>query len=264
MHAKMSESGGKRSPPAEGKNSKYGSLRGAFLTGVSIVVPVLITVYVLSIAVDFLFDALSPMVGAMESLGITGEEGVLLARALSIFLLVGAILVTGLVTRFRFGERAVNYFDGVVESIPGVGAVYTSFRQMGNVLLESDNNSFQEVYLVEFPYDDSYILGFQTAETLDEIEETAGENMKSLFLPLAPNPMMGGFLAHIPEERVLEVDMTVEEGVRSIATLGIATSGEDEAADDEALIDLRKVVNEYVEITSVTEEDGEREEEQED
>lgn len=184
----------------------------------------------------------------------------MLARALSVFLLVGAILVTGLVTRFRFGERAVDYFDGVVESIPGVGAVYTSFRQMGNVLLESDNNSFQEIYLVEFPHDDSYVLGFQTAETLDEIEDTAGEDMKTLFLPLAPNPMMGGFLAHIPKERVLEVEMTVEEGVRSIATLGIATSSEDGATEaEETPIDLRKVVDEYVEVPSVTEEEDDEE-----
>jgi uncharacterized membrane protein len=245
----MSGTGGKQTRSSEENVSRYRSLRGAFLTGVSIVVPVLITVYVLSIALRFLFDALSPVVGVIGGLGIGGqEEGVLLARALSVVLLVGAILLTGLVTRFRFGERAVGYFDGVVEAIPGVGAVYTSFRQMGNVLLESDNDSFREVYLVEFPYDDSYVLGFQTADTLDEIEKTSGEDMKSLFLPLAPNPMMGGFLAHIPEDRVLEVDMTVEEGVRSIATLGIATSSEDEDRKD-VPIDLREVVERHVDTS---------------
>jgi uncharacterized membrane protein len=247
MHAKMSGDGGGSRSSEKGGSTEI-SLRGAFLTGVSIVVPVIITVYVLSIAVDFLFDALSPMVGVMESLGIAGQEGALLARALSVFLLVGAIFVTGLVTRFRFGKRAVGYFDGVVEAIPGVGAVYTSFRQMGNVLLDSDNNSFREVYLVEFPYDDSYVLGFQTADTLEDIENTVEEDMKTVFLPLAPNPMMGGFLAHVPKERLIEVDMTVEEGVRSIATLGIATSTEDEDRKD-VPIDLREVVERHVDTS---------------
>ena len=260
----MSRTGGGRGSGGSRSSEKGGStdisLRGAFLTGVSVVVPVLVTLYVLSIAVNFLFDALSPMVGVMESLGVGGEEGVLLARALSVFLLVGAILVTGLVTRFRFGKRAVSYFDGVVESIPGVGAVYTSFRQMGNVLLESDNNSFQEVYLVEFPYDDSYVLGFQTADTVEDIENTAEEDMKTVFLPLAPNPMMGGFLAHLPKERLLEVDMTVEEGVRSIATLGIATSdGDGDREAEEAPIDLRQVVDEYVDMPPVAEEEDDEE-----
>ena len=258
MHGRMSKAD--RGSPRNREDSRQISLRGAFLTGVSIVVPVLVTVYVLSIAVDFLFGALSPLVGVMESLGVGGEEGVLLARGLSVFLLLGAIIVTGLVTRFRFGERAVNYFDGVVEAIPGVGAVYTSFRQMGDVLLESDNQSFQEVYLVEFPYDDSYVIGFQTSETHDEIEDAAGEeNMLSLFLPLAPNPMMGGFLAHVPKERVIDVDMTVEEGVRSVATLGIATASDEDPGDDGTPIDLREVVDEYVEVPGVTEdEEGEK------
>ncbi len=244
------------------RESKYRSLRGAFLTGVSIVVPVLVTVYVLSIAVDFLFGALSPVVGVLGGLGVGGEEGVLIARALAVFFLVGAILVTGVVTRFRFGKRAVDYFDGVVESVPGVGAVYTSFRQMGNVLLESDNNSFREVYLIEFPYDDSYVVGFQTSETLDGIEEATGEDMLTLFVPLAPNPMMGGFLTHIPEERAIDIDMTVEEGIRSIATLGIATVDEEGKADAEgAPVDLTEVVDEYVDVSSLTGEgeDGEDE-----
>jgi uncharacterized membrane protein len=243
----------------EKRDSIYKDVRGAFLTGVSIVVPVLVTAYVLSIAADFLFSALSPVVGVMEELGIGGKEGVLLARGLSVLLLLGAIFVTGLVTRFRFGERAVSYFDGFIEAIPGVGAVYTSFRQMGDVLVEGDGQNFQEVYLVEFPYDDSYVIGFQTAETLEEIEKTTEENMKSLFLPLAPNPMMGGFLSHIPEHRVLEVDMTVEEGVRSVATLGIATTNEDkDIGFDEHSTDLQGVVENYVEFPSVKDRDDEK------
>jgi len=254
MHVRMPDTRGGQ-PSSEGETSKYKSIRGAFLTGVSIVVPVLVTVYILSIAVDFLFGALSPVVGFMESLGVGGEEGVLLARALSVILLLGAILVTGFVTRFRFGERAVNYFDGFVEAIPGVGAVYTSFRQMGDVLIESDNQSFQEVYLVEFPYDNSYVIGFQTADTLNDIENAAEEDMVSLFLPLAPNPMMGGFLAHIPKKRVIDVDMTVEEGVRSVATLGIVTSRDGEAGMEGTPIDLREVVDEYVDMPPVTEDE---------
>ena len=255
----MSGTGGRSRSPEEG--SRYRNLRGAFLTGVSIVVPVLVTVYVLSIAAEFLFGALSPVVDIMANLGIGGEEGVILTRLIAILLLLLAILVTGLVTRFRFGEQAVNYFDGFVEAIPGVGAVYTSFRQMGDVLVESDSQNFQEVYLVEFPYDDSYVIGFQTAETHDEIKESAGEkNMMSLFLPLAPNPMMGGFLAHIPKERVLEVDMTVEEGVRSVATLGIATESRDEDIGfDDPPTDLREAVDEYVDMPSATEDEDDGE-----
>jgi uncharacterized membrane protein len=215
-----------------GGESTYRNLRKAFLTGVSIVVPVIVTVYVLKIAFDFLFGALGPLVGLIEGVGVVGDEGVLIARGIALFILLGAILGVGSVTRLSYGERAVGYFDEFVEAVPGIGAVYTSFRQMGNVLLDGEAESFREVYLVEFPYDGCYVLGFRTADAVEAVEEATGDEMVTLFLPLAPNPMMGGFLAHIPEERVLELDMTVEEGVRSVATLGIGVTGDEPTGID--------------------------------
>jgi len=219
-----------------------------------VVVPLVITFYVLSIAVGFLFGVLSPFINVMEGLGLDGEEGAIIARVLAVSLLTIVIFVTGFVTRFRLGKRAVSYFDALVESVPGLGAIYASFRQMGDVLLESDNQSFREVYLVEFPYDDSYVIGFQTTETVGGIEEVTDEEMLTLFLPLAPNPMMGGFLAHIPEDRVFDIDMTVQEGIRSIATLGIAT-GKGTETEIQPPVDLRGVVDEYAESLSEEKDD---------
>ncbi|MGK2230768.1 MAG: putative membrane protein [Methanobacteriota archaeon] len=238
---------GSRAPrPSDGDVSTYTKLRKAFLTGVSIVVPAVVTLYVLKIAFDFLFGALSPLVGLIEGLGAIGDEGTLIAKALALVLLVGAIFAVGSAMRLSYGERAVGYFDEVVEAVPGIGAVYTSFRQMGDVLLDGDAESFREVYLVEFPYDGCYVVGFQTSEPPESFEDATGEDMVTLFLPLAPNPMMGGFLAHMPKENVVEVDMTVEEGVRSVATLGIGVADDDETGVDDD-IDVKKVLGRYEE-----------------
>ncbi|KPN32026.1 hypothetical protein SY89_02783 [Halolamina pelagica] len=141
--------------------------------------------------------------------------------------LLVVIMVVGVFTNTtKWGERAVNYFDYFISQIPAVGGVYESFRQMSDVMLESDTQSFREVKLVEFPHEGAYTLGFVTTETPDTLAEPAGHpEMLTLFLPLAPNPVMGGHLVHMPADRVMDVDMTVEEGIRAIVTSGVAVEG---------------------------------------
>jgi hypothetical protein len=110
-----------------------------------------------------------------------------------------------------------------MESIPGVGAVYTSFNEMSEILLDSDTDSFQDVKLVEYPVEGSYTVAFKTAESPALIEDEADhDDMVTLFMPMAPNPVMGGFVIHVSREKVVDVDMTVEQGIRSIVTSGVA------------------------------------------
>jgi uncharacterized membrane protein len=95
---------------------------------------------------------------------------------------------------------------------------------MGDVLLESGVENFREVKLVEFPRDGIYVLGFVTNHAPSPVQRSAQvEGMSTLFLPLAPNPVMGGFLTYIPDERIRDVDLSVEDAVRTIVTSGIAT-----------------------------------------
>jgi uncharacterized membrane protein len=114
-----------------------------------------------------------------------------------------------------------------IASIPGLGTIYKSFRRMGDVMLGEDGENFQEVKLVECFGDDVFVLGFKTSDSPPTIEDSANQGeMVSMFLPLAPNPVTGGFLTYVPKEDVHDVDMTVEEGVRSILTSGVATAPE--------------------------------------
>lgn len=209
-------------------NSLSETLRSALLTGVAVVVPILITVYVLTVAVGILTQILTPFVEALERSGVGVGRSVLLVQALAVLLLVWMTLMIGVVANFQRGQQALSYFDVLVERLPGVGGIYKSFRRMSDVLIESDSENFQSVVLVEFPMTGSYTIGFTTTETPEEIEAAAGgTDMRSLFLPLAPNPVMGGHLTHVPADRVTEVDMSVEEGMRTIVTMGVAVGSED-------------------------------------
>ena len=196
------------------------------MAGLAIVVPVLITLLVLNAAAGYVFGALDTLVGVFEGLGISPAASTLIVRAFVVVVLAGIVLGVGFMTRFQFGETAIDALERGIEAIPGVGGVYKSFRQMSEMMVESDTKSFRDVKLVEFPHDNSYTLGFLTTETPQPLQEAADRtDMVTLFLPLAPNPVMGGHLVHVPEDRVMDVDMTVEEGIRTVVTSGVATGG---------------------------------------
>jgi uncharacterized membrane protein len=208
--------------------------RDAFVSGMAVVVPVLVTLIVLAVAVNSIYKYLDLFSDYLTQLPIiTIIPGVVfvtpetLIELLIPVALLYAILFVGLVVNSsNYGELAVDYFDAFIAAIPGIGSVYESFRQMSDVMLESDTQNFREVKLVEFPHEGAYTLGFVTTETPESLREPTGHaEMLTLFLPLAPNPVMGGHLVHMPAEKVMDVDMSVEEGIRAVVTSGVAVSG---------------------------------------
>jgi uncharacterized membrane protein len=240
--------------------SAYDAAVDVVLTGFAIIVPLVVTIYVLSAALSFIGGALSPVIRLMSFFGlIEGFEQLgfvqLLARVgiyesaaaflteiIAVIILAALVVAVGAVARHRHGEAVIDYFDFFISSIPGIGAIYKSFRRMGDMMLDSEVENFQEVKLVEFPREDTFVIGFETNESPPEVTNpTEHDEMTTLFLPLAPNPVMGGFLTHIPSDRVHDVDMTVEEGVRSIITSGVAAPGEEDGVEGVTLDRLRDI-----------------------
>jgi uncharacterized membrane protein len=216
------------------RRSMRSVVREAFVTGLAVIVPLLITAIVLAVAVQYIYtylDLFSTFVLAASEQVVIPYFGTFqreaLIEVLTPVILLWLILVVGLFTNAtHWGERAVDYFDYFISQIPAVGGVYESFRQMSDVVLESDTQNFRDVKLVEFPHEGAYTLGFVTTETPVALSEPAGHTeMLTLFLPLAPNPVMGGHLVHMPANKVMDVDMTVEEGIRAIVTSGVAVAG---------------------------------------
>lgn len=203
-------------------------LRQAVVTGTAIVVPVLVTIVVLFVALDFIAGLIAPLVIPIESwLGSQGE-GPLLAHAIAAFLAGGLILAVGAITESQYGgDRIERGIDAVMTRLPGIGSVYGSLDQISEMLLESDTDSFQEVVLVEYPTEGSYSVAFKTADPPTEITDVAGsDDMITVFMPMGPNPVMGGFVLYLREERVHDVDLGVEQGLSSVVSFGVAIDGE--------------------------------------
>ena len=202
-----------------------------FVTGFAVVIPLIVTLMVLMFIFNWIYryidvfsDQLTKLPFVSASQGFFNLRPETFLELLIPVAFVAVVFAVGVVVRgSSYGERGVAYFDYVIELVPGVGSVYESFRQMSDVMLESDSESFQEVKLVEFPSEGAYTLGFVTTRTPDELAGPAGhDEMLTMFLPLAPNPIMGGHLVHMPAEKVIDVDMSVEEGIQAIVTSGVA------------------------------------------
>lgn len=261
------------------RRSMRGVVREALITGLAVVVPLIITAIVLATALQYVHSYLSfvsenlSITGRIQTVPLLGQDvklDALLVEVLTPVVLLVVIFVVGLfVSTTTVGERAVDYFDSFISRIPAVGGIYDSFRQMSDVVLESDVRNFRDVKLVEFPHDGAYTLGFVTTQTPEQLSgPTRHPEMLTLFLPLAPNPVMGGHLVHMPRDKVIDVDMTVEEGIRAVVTSGVAVADADGAgasslsADDlknltgTDPVDGRGAAAEGAEETEATADDG--------
>lgn len=129
------------------------------------------------------------------------------------------IVLGGFVADQTPGGRILTAVHGTRVAIPGVSTVYRSIRQASEIFLDDDTDQFQDVKLVEFPNENAHMLAFLTGETSETIEDSLEKEM----VPLGPNPTTNGFVMHVPTENVIDVDLTVEGAIKSIATLGVAT-----------------------------------------
>lgn len=199
------------------------------LTSIVVIVSLVITLYVLNATLGFI--ALRPFIRVLEAAGLIrsvrelGFVRLLIAVGISrnvveflttvtaVFIMSVVIVGTGLLARVRYGEQLIEYFDAVIGAIPGVGSLYGSFRRIGDAMLESRVDNVQKLMLVEFPYEAVYVIGFTPSDAAGPLAVATGErDLATLSLPLAPNLSMCSFLAHIPDERIMYVDMSADEG----------------------------------------------------
>lgn len=209
------------------------------LSGLTYLVPIVLTVYLVKVALGIFADAIAPLVVLLEFTGVSaylqqnwlvdllvragvyGSVDAFLTEAFAVLLLGITVVALGVVGNMDVGHRATGYVADRFADLPIVGTLYETADSLERSVV-ADDSDLRDVKLVEFPQADAYTLGFETAAVPDAIADAAGEDdLVTLFLPMAPNPITGGHLVHVPADRVADVDMTVEEGMEHIVTTGM-------------------------------------------
>lgn len=220
-----------------------GKVKRSFVEGFIVLIPLIVTILVLSIAFDFLLSAISPITSVVEALiGVSSLPSIVI-QLLALGLMLLIILLVGFASEAVVKVRELtDIFHALVEKIPGIGSVYSSFRKMSETMAQG-KESFRDVKLVEYPSDGCYSIAFVTSGNSDMIAQAVGSKTKTLFVPMAPNPFMGGFVVNMSEDRIYDIDMTVKEGIKAVITSGV-TLGDEGATDEE--LNLDKEIEELI------------------
>lgn len=212
-------------------------LKAYFLRGVLFVVPALVTLAVVAFVVGFVSGFLQPVASFVT--GLVGVGGFVADLVVVVLLAAAVVLAGAAIETLPHGVEAADFFHSAVESVPGVGRVYAGFREMSTTIAQGEE-SFRDVKLVEYPREGSYTMAFVTADAPPSLEESVGhteEGMMSLFMPMGPNPVMGGFVIYVARDRVYDIDLSVEEGLQAIITSGV-TVADPESGEAEGRLGL--------------------------
>ncbi|SFR37493.1 Uncharacterized membrane protein [Halogeometricum rufum] len=202
-------------------------LRTSFVTGLFLVAPLAVTVFVL----DFVFDRLTgivldPIVATTRLRTFTGDE-LLLAQLLAATLLAVTLTAAGYVASQELGRRLFGGFERGVRLVPLVRTIYFGVRQVSESIARQ-SEGFDHVVLVEYPREGVYSIGFVTNDGPQSAERaTDSPELLTVFLPHSPNPTAGSLIM-VPPEDVFEVDMSVRRGLRLIVTTGLGAEDVEE------------------------------------
>jgi uncharacterized membrane protein len=139
---------------------------------------------------------------------------------LGAILAILVLISTGVLAANFFGRRLVAFYEGLLGRIPLVRSVYGAVKHFTEIVLSDKGKSFKKVLLIEYPRAGLYSIAFMTSENLEEVQARTGETVVAVFLPTTPNPT-SGFILFVPLSGVIELDMSVEEAVKMIVSLGV-------------------------------------------
>lgn len=185
-------------------------LRRYLVTGLAVLLPTALTVYVLW----FLFIKLDSLLGNyIKKVAHVSLPGVGFAAEVIIVLVVGAMATNFL------GRRMIKYSQRLFENIPLFNKMYVAVREISDAFLGDRSTVFRHVALVEFPRAGMYAVGFITAEDLPGIDARIGRKSVNVFVPTSPNPTTG-FALVVPEEDVVRLPISVEDGLKIVISGG--------------------------------------------
>ena len=209
------------------KRKDKSSIKNIFFTGIVAMTPLVITFYILRLVYDLIVKNLTPLFTRISHIyKVSLPEQLTGLATVALFVLL--VLIIGLLTRMYIGKLALTLIDRTATSIPVVSPIYSSIKQIIESFRSSSEN-FQKVVLVEFPRKGICSVGFVVRKTQNSLENVVGVPCYNIYIPTTPNPT-SGFITIIPQADCRDVDITVEQGIKFILSVGIINYDNPETA----------------------------------
>ena len=191
-------------------------VKQACLTGVAVLIPIGVTVYIFFFLISLMDSILAVMPAQYHPDQLIGFH----IPGLGVILILLLTLIIGLITRSYFGRKVLDWSEDLLRKIPIVRNIYQPTKQLVDSLFGSGMKNFNRVVLLEFPRQGIYTIAFVTGEARGECREKIGEKCLQVYVPTTPNPTSGYFVI-VREQDVTYLDMTVEEAFGMVVSLGL-------------------------------------------
>ena len=189
-----------------------------FITGLLIWIPLAIT-----------FMVLAWIVGTLDAILLWLPEEYQPSRYLGVHIpgvgvVAGLLLVffTGLVAANVIGQKLVKLWEALLARIPVVKSIYYSVKQVSDTLFSSSGQAFRKALLVQYPREGAWTIAFLTGQPGGDAANHLRGDYVSVYVPTTPNPTSGFFLM-MPREDVIELDMSVDEALKYIISMGVVS-----------------------------------------
>lgn len=197
--------------------------RAYFIAGLLVVVPLYITVYVLSLIVSFMDGVFLLMPSSFHPDNFLPVH----IPGLGIIVTIVLILLVGVIATNFFGKRLLDIGEKALSKIPVLRIIYNATKQFMETFFTKEHQGFRRVVLVQFPSQGLYSIAFVTNKPAGEIKHKVNDEMVTVFIPTTPNPTTGFFIV-ARERDVIPLEMKVEDAFKIIMTGGMVFPNNEE------------------------------------
>jgi uncharacterized membrane protein len=188
------------------------------ITGLLIWVPLGITLWVLHLIVSSMDQVLTLLPPEIQPSALFGRQ----IPGLGLALTVIVVLVTGIAASNIIGQRLLRAWEAVLRRIPVVRSIYSGVKQVSDSLFRPGGQAFRKAVLVEWPQPGSWTIAFLTGQPGGDVANHLKGDFLTVYVPTTPNPT-GGYFVMLRREDVLELDMSVDDALKYVISMGVAT-----------------------------------------
>jgi uncharacterized membrane protein len=187
-----------------------------FITGLLVLVPLFITVWVISSLIGMMDQSLFLLPENWRPKAQLGLEIPGVGALLTLLI----IFVTGLIATNFFGKQLILLWEAMLARVPVVKSIYASVKQVSDTLFSDSGNAFRQAVLVQFPRQGAWTIAFVTGKPGGDVANHLPGDFVSIYVPTTPNPT-GGYFLMMPRTDLIELDMSVDEALKYIISMGV-------------------------------------------
>ena len=186
------------------------------ITGLLIWIPLVITIWVLTLVVDTLDRTLLLLPPHFRTESWLGMH----VPGMGVIMTLVIVFVTGVLAANFIGERLVRLWNAILHRIPFVSSIYSSVKQVSDTLFSSSGEAFRKAVLVRWPHQGMWTIGFLTGTPGGDVANHLRDDFLSVYVPTTPNPT-GGYFVLVARKDLIELDMSVDQALKYIISMGV-------------------------------------------